>query len=53
VNARHQVAGILSLGDLVGNGSITSVEIAEALRRQTIREPVGEATEPLEMITAS
>ena len=51
VNARHEVAGILSLGDLVGKGSITSVEIAEALR--TICEPVREATEPLEMITAA
>jgi len=51
VNAKHEVAGILSLGDLVGKGSITSVEIAEALR--TICEPVREATEPTEMITAA
>jgi CBS domain-containing protein len=51
VNAKHEVAGILSLGDLVGKGSITSVEIVTALR--TICEPVREATEPLEMITAA
>jgi hypothetical protein len=45
----------LSLGDLVGKGSITSVEIAEALRtiREPVREPVGETAEPMEMITAS
>jgi CBS-domain-containing membrane protein len=55
VNARHQVEGILSLGDLVGKGSITSVEIAEALRtiREPVRETVGETAEPMEMITAS
>ena len=55
VNGRHEVAGILSLGDLVGKGSITSVEIAEALRtiREPVREPVGETAEPMEMITAA
>jgi len=51
VNAKHEVAGILSLGDLVGKGSINSGEIAEALR--TICEPVRETIEPLEMITAA
>ena len=51
VNAKHEVAGILSLSDLVGKGSINSGEIAEALR--TICEPVRETTEPMEMITAA
>jgi CBS domain-containing protein len=51
VNAKHEVAGILSLGDLVGKGSINSGEIAEALR--TICEPVRETIEPMEMITAA
>jgi len=51
VNPKHEVAGILSLGDLIGKGSISSGEIAEALR--TICEPVRATTEPMEMITAA
>ncbi len=51
VNAKREVAGILSLSDLVGKGSISSVEIATALR--VIREPVHGMTEPAEMVTAA
>jgi len=51
VNAKHEVAGILSLGDLAGKANVNCCEIAEALR--TICEPVREATEPMEMITAA
>ena len=45
------VAGILSLSDLMGKGSISSGEIATALR--TICEPVHGITEPTEMVTAA
>ena len=51
VNAKREVEGILSLSDLVGKGSISSAEIAEALR--TICEPVRGTTQPTEMITAA
>ena len=51
LNAKHEVAGILSLSDLVGKGSINSCEIVTAL--QTIREPVHGITEPTEMVTAA
>ena len=51
LNAKHEVAGILSLSDLVGKGSIGSCEIATALR--TINEPVHGITEPTEMVTAA
>jgi len=51
VNAKREVAGILSLSDLVDKGSIRSVEIATALR--AIREPVHGMTEPTEMVTAA
>ena len=51
VNAKREVAGILSLSDLVGKGSFNSVEIATALR--TICEPVRETTQPTEMLTAA
>jgi CBS domain-containing protein len=50
-NAKHEVAGILSLSDLVGKGSISSCEIVTA--SQTIREPVHGITEPTEMVTAA
>jgi CBS domain-containing protein len=51
LNAKHEVAGILSLSDLVGKGNIGSCEIATALR--TICEPVHEITEPTEIVTAA
>lgn len=51
VNAKREVAGILSLSDLMGKGSISSGEIATALR--TICEPVHGITEPTEMVTAA
>jgi len=51
LNAKHEVAGILSISDLVGNGSISSGEIATALR--TISGPIHGITEPPEMITAA
>ena len=51
VNAKREVAGILSLSDLVGKGSFNSVEIATALR--IICEPVRETTQPTEMLTAA
>jgi len=51
LDAKHEVAGILSLSDLVGRGSISSSEIATALR--TIGEPVHGITEPTEMVTAA
>lgn len=51
VNANHEVTGILSLSDLVGKGSVSSGEIATALR--TICEPVHEITQPTEMVTAA
>ena len=51
VNAKHEVAGILSLADLAGKANFNCCEIAEALR--TICEPVREAIEPMEMITAA
>jgi len=51
VNAKREVAGILSLSDLVGKGSISSGEIATALR--TICAPVHGITEPTEMVTAA
>jgi CBS domain-containing protein len=51
VNAKREVAGILSLSDLVGKGSINSGEIATALR--TICEPVRGTTQPTEMVTAA
>ena len=51
LDAKHEVAGILSLSDLVGRGSISSSEIATALR--TIGEPVHGVPEPTEMVTAA
>ena len=51
VNAKHEVTGILSLSDLVGKGSVSSCEIATALR--TISEPVREMTQPAEIVTAA
>jgi CBS domain-containing protein len=51
VNAKHEVMGILSLSDLVDRGTISSCEIATALR--AIREPMHEITEPTEMVTAA
>jgi len=51
VNAKREVAGIVSLSDLVGKGSINSGEIATALR--TICEPVRSTTQPTEMVTAA
>ncbi len=51
LNAKREVAGILSLSDLVGKGSISSCEIVTAL--QTIREPLQGITEPTEMVTAA
>lgn len=51
LNAKHEVVGILSISDLVGKGSISSCEIATALR--TICELVPGITEPTEMVTAA
>jgi CBS domain-containing protein len=51
LNAKHEVVGILSISDLVGKGSISSCEIATALR--TISGPVHGITQPTEMVTAA